>query len=283
MDFELQIEAGSDGAVKMSRMVSYGSSMNITAPPLSHRTFVGWRGSEGIIVSDPDSITTTVTVTQAGTVTAEYLADLLVLSYRADLYGSVTGELDQWVVYGGVNSLVTAVPDEGYRFVAWSDGVIDNPRLDSSVQSAYEVIALFESIEVDTSESSATNDGGDALTPGSPDAIPDSVEVPDTSGENDEVTAFAPMTERVITMKINTARYGVSEIIVTHGALQNPQLNVYNFLGAKVATLTSLYYSEDVAHYIWDSAGIIGNYVVVASFVSASGAPQVLKQIVTVH
>ena len=42
---------------------------------------------------------------------------------------------------------VTAVPNAGYRFVGWSDGIKTATRVDKNIQSDLEVIAFFEPIE----------------------------------------------------------------------------------------------------------------------------------------
>jgi peptidoglycan hydrolase-like protein with peptidoglycan-binding domain len=65
------------------------------------------------------------------------------LTYSAGVNGSLTGDLSQVVIHGNDGTAVTAVPDSGYHFVDWSDGITDNPRQDLSVVEAINVTANF--------------------------------------------------------------------------------------------------------------------------------------------
>jgi hypothetical protein len=71
-----------------------------------------------------------------------------ILSYSADTNGSVSGTNPQTVNHGANSSAITAVPNAGYRFVQWSDGVTDNPRTDASVQGNITVSASFSSLDI---------------------------------------------------------------------------------------------------------------------------------------
>lgn len=68
------------------------------------------------------------------TVTAEYLAGP---------NGSISGTSTQYLVNGASSTAVTAVPNNGYRFVNWSDGSTMNPRIDSSLEENISVTANF--------------------------------------------------------------------------------------------------------------------------------------------
>ncbi|MCC5877318.1 MAG: hypothetical protein JJU11_13935 [Candidatus Sumerlaeia bacterium] len=46
----------------------------------------------------------------------------------------------------GANSSITAVPDSGFSFVQWSDGVTDNPRIDTRINADINVTATFADI-----------------------------------------------------------------------------------------------------------------------------------------
>lgn len=65
------------------------------------------------------------------------------LTYTVFANGSLTGATAQTVARGGGGSPVTAVPDEGYHFVRWSDGSTVNPRTDLNVQADTAVTANF--------------------------------------------------------------------------------------------------------------------------------------------
>lgn len=65
------------------------------------------------------------------------------LSYGAGPGGTVSGAATQTVEYGASGSPVTAVPDPGYHFVRWSDGVTNATRTDSNVTSDLSLTAEF--------------------------------------------------------------------------------------------------------------------------------------------
>lgn len=65
-------------------------------------------------------------------------------TYAAGANGSLDGDLDQLVFSGGSGASVTAVPDEGYDFVNWSDGSTDNPRQDLDIGANINVTANFQ-------------------------------------------------------------------------------------------------------------------------------------------
>ncbi len=65
------------------------------------------------------------------------------LTYAAGEGGSLTGAVSQTVDHGGSGTTVTAVPDEGYHFVDWSDGVPTAERTDTNVTADISVIANF--------------------------------------------------------------------------------------------------------------------------------------------
>lgn len=62
--------------------------------------------------------------------------------------GFVYGEKEQYVPEGASGDQVEAVPYDGYRFVAWSDGVSESKRIDRDVKRSISVEAQFEKIEL---------------------------------------------------------------------------------------------------------------------------------------
>ena len=87
---------------------------------------------------------------EAGTATVNYTYTEYVpvdtgydLAYTAGPHGSITGEANQTVNHAGTGTAVTAVPDEGYHFVDWSDGVVTATRTDSDVMGDLAVTANF--------------------------------------------------------------------------------------------------------------------------------------------
>lgn len=63
--------------------------------------------------------------------------------YEAGEHGSISGEAFQQFEKGGNATAVTAVPDEGYVFVFWSDGKFTAEREDVGVMSSFSVTAFF--------------------------------------------------------------------------------------------------------------------------------------------
>ena len=57
--------------------------------------------------------------------TANFAIDTFTLTYAAGTGGSIEGTSLQTVNYGANGTLVTAVPNVGYHFVDWTDGVLD--------------------------------------------------------------------------------------------------------------------------------------------------------------
>ena len=65
------------------------------------------------------------------------------VAYLSGLNGLVSGATNQTVGYGGGGSAVTAVPNAGFAFTNWSDGLTVNPRTDLNVTSNLTVTANF--------------------------------------------------------------------------------------------------------------------------------------------
>lgn len=69
------------------------------------------------------------------------------ISYQAGEHGRVVGETEQVVtMHSGSTTEVTAVPDKGYTFIGWSDGVTKATRQDRLVEGK-KVTAYFEWVE----------------------------------------------------------------------------------------------------------------------------------------
>lgn len=65
------------------------------------------------------------------------------LTYAAEANGSITGTSPQTINHGASGTQVTAVPDNGYGFVQWSDGVLTAARTDTNVTADVNVTASF--------------------------------------------------------------------------------------------------------------------------------------------
>lgn len=116
---------------------TFGGS--VIAVPTEGYHFAQW--SDGVT----ENPRTDQTVTGNITVTAEFALNQYRLSYSAE-NGSIEGDTPQSIGHGNDGTEVKAVPDEGYRFVKWSDGSSDNPRTDTSVTADITDEAEFERV-----------------------------------------------------------------------------------------------------------------------------------------
>lgn len=140
--FTLSYFAGEGGTIEGTTeqsVLAGDSGTAVTAVPNEGYAFVRW--SDGV---------TTATRTDedvAGniSVTAEF-ASLCHLTYVAGEGGTIEGETVQSVPVGGSGTAVTAVPNEGYTFVRWSDGVTTATRTDTDINSDINVTAEFDII-----------------------------------------------------------------------------------------------------------------------------------------
>ena len=94
---------------------------------------------------------------ESGRREASYSGALMPVSYKVGNGGSISiiegmnqtlmpGDVVQTVLYGEDPPYIMAVAKAGYRFVRWSDGLMDPDRWDRNVVNAIDVTALFESI-----------------------------------------------------------------------------------------------------------------------------------------
>ena len=86
---------------------------------------------------------TDTNVTANMTVTANFAINTYTLTYTAGANGTITGTSPQTVNHGGSGTAVTAVPNTGYHFVNWSDGVRPPTRTDTNVTANVNVTANF--------------------------------------------------------------------------------------------------------------------------------------------
>ncbi|MBP3320847.1 MAG: InlB B-repeat-containing protein [Clostridia bacterium] len=99
----------------------------VTAVPAEGYYFVGW--SDGL---------TTASRTDRVVGDAEYTANfapMMILNYKSEQGGSISGKTIQTLIPGTKGSSVIAVPDKGYLFVSWSDGITTAERQDTSTVS----------------------------------------------------------------------------------------------------------------------------------------------------
>ena len=162
--FSLSYTAGAGGSLTgdSSQTVNYGEDGTaVEAVPDTGYHFVNW--SDGVLTATR----TDTNVTGNLSVTANFAINIYILSYTAGAGGSLTGETSQTVNYGEDGTAVEAVPDTGYQFVDWSDGVLTATRTDTNVTGNLSVTANFV-LDQYTLDVSVTGPGWVVIDPDDP-------------------------------------------------------------------------------------------------------------------
>jgi hypothetical protein len=129
--------AGIDCGSNCSESYNYNTVVTLTATAFTGSTFTGWSGACS------GTGTCQVIMSAARSVTANFAINTYTLTYSAGPSGSISGTTPQVVNHGESGTPVSAVPDPGYHFVDWSDGLTDNPRTDTNVVADGNVTANF--------------------------------------------------------------------------------------------------------------------------------------------
>jgi len=121
-----------------SQTVNYGSSgTTVTAVPNTGYYFTTW--SDGVTTA-----ARTDTAQVGGTnVTANFSINSYTLTYLPGTGGTISGATPQTVFYGASGTTVTAVPNTGYYFMSWSDGIATMSRTDTDVVNNTNLTANF--------------------------------------------------------------------------------------------------------------------------------------------
>jgi len=125
-----------EGATEQ-QVESGNSGHEVKAVPAEGYHFTGW--SDGLTTPErvDDSLKGDLQVT------ASFAINQYSLTYTATEHGSIEGPAIQSIEHGHDGREVTAVPEIGYRFKHWSDGVDTASRSDKKVTSPLEVSARF--------------------------------------------------------------------------------------------------------------------------------------------
>jgi uncharacterized repeat protein (TIGR02543 family) len=119
-------------------MVDHGSDgEQVTAVANEGYHFAGWNDGSMLNPRADSNVTGDITVT------ANFAINTYTLTYLADAYGSITGTAVQSVDHGSDGTKVTAVTNEGYHFMQWSDGVTTASRTDKNLTANLTVTAQF--------------------------------------------------------------------------------------------------------------------------------------------
>ncbi|WP_281890457.1 InlB B-repeat-containing protein [Paenibacillus sp. YYML68] len=138
-------------------------------------TFAGWNTAADGTGTD---YAADATFTLSGNVTlyAKWTINTYTLTYTAGANGQLVGAAVQSVSFGGSGTAVTAVPDTGYTFTGWSDGLQTATRTDAQVASNLQVTASFAdltppgTVQLQLSHTTWTSADVTATLTGEPDA-----------------------------------------------------------------------------------------------------------------
>lgn len=139
--FNVTFLAAEGGAIEgeASQTVLFGeNSKEVVAAPNEGYRFVRWSDGRSL-----DPIRSIENVTENIIVTAQFEKIYLKATYSCLGHGSLTGELSQNLDWNGTTDKVTAIPENGYVFIGWSDGVTTPERIDKNLKSDLYVIAYF--------------------------------------------------------------------------------------------------------------------------------------------
>ena len=121
--------------------VEYGKDSEIViAVPDTGYKFVEWSDGYKLERRYEKNVTSNITVTA---IFEQIKCNVL---YSTDGNGIIEGKAEQLIDFGGSSDIVSPVPNEGYRFVKWSDGLLKCDRNDDDVKTNLNVMAIFEKI-----------------------------------------------------------------------------------------------------------------------------------------
>lgn len=115
-----------------------GSTQYVAVNPYDGFYFKGWSDGDGSFVRIDKNVTSDITVT------AIFEHITYNVDYISGFGGTVQGNCEQTVNMNDNTTEVTAIPNEGYTFVGWSDGMVEATRYEKSVKSNLKFKANFE-------------------------------------------------------------------------------------------------------------------------------------------
>ena len=160
--YTLTYTVGANGSISGTspQTVNSGSSgTTVTAVPNTGYHFVSW--SDGLTTA----ARTDTNVTANVSVSASFAINTYTLTYTAESNGSISGTSPQTVNYGSSGTTVTAVPNTGYHFVSWSDGLTTAARTNTNVTTNVSVSASFVVNTTTTYTITASAGANGSITP----------------------------------------------------------------------------------------------------------------------
>jgi uncharacterized repeat protein (TIGR02543 family) len=156
--YTLSLLAGTGGSVSGAGSFNLGTTTTIVATPSNGYDFTGWTG-EG--ASNSSSPTTTVSMTQARSLTANFSIKAYNLSLAAGSGGSISGSGS---FNHGTNPTIIATPDNGYDFIGWTGLGVTNSSSQSTTVSMTQARSLTANFSIKSyALSLASSSGGTVL------------------------------------------------------------------------------------------------------------------------
>lgn len=142
---EVRYLASSGGSIigEMSQSIKEGGDATVvTASPDQDYIFLEWSdGLKSATRQDKE-------IAQNFSVTALFVKATYEVTYKCSDGGTLHGIISQTVAYGKDSSEIIAVPDEGFKFLKWSDGVAEPSRSEMSVTRNIELTAIFDELRL---------------------------------------------------------------------------------------------------------------------------------------
>jgi hypothetical protein len=138
--YTVNYTAGANGTLTgiAAQTIEHGSNAStVTAVPNVGYSFVSW--SDGVLTA----ARTDSNIVANLSITATFAINQYAVNYTAGTNGTLTGSASQTIDHGSNASTVTAVPNTGYSFVSWSDGVLTAARTDTNLVANLSVTATF--------------------------------------------------------------------------------------------------------------------------------------------
>ncbi len=137
--------------------VTMGSVTGVSATAGTGYHFANWTVTGGSATfTDANTASTNVTISTPAEICANFTINAYTLTYTAGANGTINGTTVQSVNHGADGAAVTAVPDTGYHFTGWSDGILTATRTDTNITGAKSITASF-AIDTHTLTYRATN------------------------------------------------------------------------------------------------------------------------------
>jgi len=142
--YDLTLVEALGGSVSGSGTFDHGSTPTITATPNIGYSFTGWNGTG---VADPSASTTTVSMTEARTLSASFLINSYDLTLVEALGGSVSGS---GTFDHGATPTITATPNFGYSFTGWNGTGVTDTSASTTTVSMTEARTLSASFSINS-------------------------------------------------------------------------------------------------------------------------------------